>query len=225
MKRKALLLLSAFLLLVAAPAFASDVLLFGFSGFDFENPNPDPTTYLAVGEGYEAVGYITSAGSIIAPAMTSGAEGTFHLFNLAVTGNFFFSPYLTVVFAPAGRMRFFEDFLTPAAYGVNPPNGTVPASFVDGVMLLGGQVDNFVLTYDYSRDHGDFSGDLTLDEGSSLGYIPTTQRAGWVLGGLAGQPNPSIPQGYDHQVQGEARIPGSTPATHRTWGAVKALYR
>ena len=72
---------------------------------------------------------------------------------------------------------------------------------------------------------GGVVGQMTQDGGPDLIYIPANQRGGWVLGGLAGRPNGTIPNGYDNQVSGECRIPDVTPATHRSWGAVKALYR
>jgi hypothetical protein len=82
-----------------------------------------------------------------------------------------------------------------------------------------------VLVYNFTTNQGSFSGNMTLDGGPDLIYVPPSQRAGWVLGGLLGPPNPTIPTGYDHQVDGECRIPDKTPASHRTWGALKALYR
>jgi hypothetical protein len=230
MKRKALLLFCALSLALAAPAFADggDELLFGFNGFDYEDPDPSGT-YLDLGEGWKALGFLTSVGPLLDPHVDTGLnEYTTHIFDLSVSARFFTSPFLTVVFANGGRARYYEDPLaggTAATYGTNPPNATAPATFVDGTMKLGGHVDNFVLVYNFSTGQGNFSGDMTLDEGPDLVYIPPSQYAGWILGGLAGQPNPTVPEGYDHQISGECRIPGKTPTTHKTWGAVKALYR
>ncbi len=234
MKRKALLLVCALLssLTLASPVFANDpdVLLIGFTGFDYEDPDTNPGTYLDIGEGYKVVGMVTSAGPIIAPWIDFGSfEYTFHVFNASVQSRFFSSPFLTVQFANNARGRYYADDYsgsgyTAATYGVNPPNATSPSTFIDGSMRLGGDLDNFVLVFDFGSGTGNFSGDMTLDEGPDLIYVPVGQRAGWILGGIAG-PNPSIPAGYDHQVEGECRIPGKTPTTHKTWGAVKALYR
>lgn len=232
MKRKALLLICALVssLALAAPAFASDpdILLIGFTGFDYQDPNPSGT-YLDVGEGYKVVGFLTSAGPLIAPWIdTSTYEYTFHTYDLTVTSRFFSAPFLTVVFGNNGRGRYYADDysaggFTAATYGTNPPNATSPSTFIDGSMRLGGDIDNFVLVYNYGTNSGNFSGDMTLDEGPDLIYIPSGQRGGWTLAGLA--TNPTVPAGYDHQVDGECRIPGKSPATHKTWGAVKALYR
>ena len=225
MKRKSLLLfLSAFLAL-AAPVAADDVFLLGFTGFDYQDPNPSGT-YLDLGEGYKAVGFVTSVGPLLDPYFDFGVnEYTFHLFDLSVNGRFFTFPFLAVTFANNGRGRYYSDPSFNAAYGTNPPNATSPSTFIDGTMELGGDIDNFVLTYDFGLNQGNFSGNMTLDEGPQLIYIPPAQRAGWILGGLAGRPNATVPAGYDNQISGECRIPDATPTSHKSWGSVKALYR
>jgi hypothetical protein len=239
MKRVALLLLSASLLAVAGPAFATgpeDELLISFTGFDYQSPNPSGT-YLDLGEGYKVVGFVTSAGPLLAPWVDyTSYEYTIYIRDLTVNGRFFTFPNLTVTFANNGRGSYYADNFvvdggTAATYGTNPPNATAPSTFIDGTLdpLTGervtGDVDNFVLVYNFSTSQGSFAGNMTLDGGPDLTYVPIPQRAGWVLGGLLGPPNATIPTGYDHQVDGECRIPGKTPAAHKTWGALKALYR
>jgi hypothetical protein len=229
MKRAVLLLLLA-LSVIAVPAFAgSDVFLLGFAGYDYESPNPNPGLYLTIGEGYKALGFVTSFGAYLAPYVnTTANEYTYHYYDLAVDTYYFDGSFLEVTFANPGRGRFYEDSKTtgtPALYGVNPPNLTAPSTFIDGAVILGGRIDNMVLDYDFGASQGGFTGNISFDEGTLLGQIPVAQRNGWTLSGLAGRPNPSIPVGYDHQISGECRIPGPTPATHQTWGALKALYR
>jgi hypothetical protein len=231
MRLRALLLLLAASFLLAAPVLAdgtSDELLIGFTGLDYEDPDPS-ATYLDIGDGYKVVGFVTSAGPLIAPWIDfSSYEYTIHTFDLTVTGRTAFGSFLTVTFANNARSRYYEDDFpvnggTAADYGVGaPPNALSPSTFIDGAMQVGGDLDNFTLVYNFSTNQGNYSGDMTLDEGPDLIYVPPGQRGGWVLSGLAG-PSPRL--GYDHQVDGECRIPGKTPATHRTWGAVKALYR
>jgi hypothetical protein len=239
MKRAALLLLSASLLAFAGPAFATgpeDELLISFTGFDYQDPNPSGT-YLDLGEGYRVVGFVTSSGPLLASWIDfTSYEYTIYIRDLTVNGRFFAFPNLTVTFANNGRGSYYADNFpvdggTAATYGTNPPNATAPSTFIDGTLdpLTGervtGDVDNFVLVYNFSTNQGSFAGNMTLDGGPDLIYVPAGQRAGWVLGGLLGPPNATIPLGYDHQVDGECRIPGKTPAAHHTWGAIKALYR
>jgi hypothetical protein len=230
MKRLSLLFLLALCVAVTTPARAvDDVFLLGFTGYDYENPNTDTATYLAVGEGYKALGFVTSFSAYLAPYEDMVAnQYTFFYYQLTVSHASFDGELLEALFHNSGRGMFYEDSKTsgtPALYGVNPPNATAPATFVDGTLILGGRIDQFVVTYDYIAQQGGFTGTMTFDEGRDLGYIPAAQRAGWTLTGLAGRPNPSIPTGYDHQISGECRIPAPVPTDHKTWGALKALYR
>jgi hypothetical protein len=233
MKRVALLLLSAALLAYAGPAFAEgaeDELLISFTGFDYEDPDFSGT-YLDLGEGYKVVGFVTSAGPLLTPWVDlSSFEYTIYIRDLTVNGRFFAFPNLTVTFANDGRGSYYEDEFpvnggTAAVYGTNPPNATAPSTFIDGAEQLTGDVDNFVLVYNFSTNQGSFAGNMTIDGGDDLVYVPPSQRNGWVLGGLLGPPNATIPTGYDHQVDGECRIPGKTPTNHKSWGSIKALYR
>src|SRR5262245_24879018 len=227
MKRAALLLL--FALACASPALG-DELLFSFTGFDYQDPNLSGT-YLDLGEGYRVVGFVTSVGPLLTPYVDFSAyEYTTYLRDLSVVARFFAFPNLTVQFANNARGSYYRDAFpvdggTAATYGTNPPNATAPSTFIDGTERITGDVDNCVLVYNFSTNQGSFAGNMTIDGGADLIYVPPAQRAGWTLGGLLGLPNPSIPTGYDHQVDGECKIPSTPPAAHVTWGAIKSLYR
>lgn len=243
MIRRNLLLLSAGALLWALPVLAQpQQTLLNFTGYDYEDPNGggppgahapvlDGGTYLDVGDGYKSLGFITSVGPLLEPYVDFGiSEYTYYLFGLTVTARFFDGDNLFCQFNNGGRVQYFEDPFarpsTPATYGINPPNATAPSTFTDPLPpALGGSLDNFGLLYTNSTGQGSWSGQMTLDEGSYLIYVPAPQRSGWILGATAGPPNPSIPTGYDHQVEGNCIVPGPTPTEHRTWGAIKSLYR
>jgi len=237
MKRKLLLLLFTTLLLAPIQAQAADVFLLGFTGFDYEDPdahpaNSNPNEYLEFGDGYRQIGFVTSVGPLLAPYYDPATfEYTFFLFNMTVVFHSYDAGlnFLQVQFADNGRARYFEDDRTtgtPALYLTNPPVvGEVPDKFIDGSVKLGGNVDQMALVYDYNANQGSFVGYMTQDEGTALIYIPPAQRTGWRLGGLLGRPNATVPEGYDNQLDGECRIPDTTPTAHKTWGAVKSLYR
>lgn len=227
MKRKALLLVFTAVMALAPAARANEFLL-GFTGFDYQFPNTNPGVYYDLGEGYNLVGFVTSVGPLLDPYVdTSVNEYTINITNLFATSRVAFGSFLVVDFSNNGRGTYYADDLgsgTPGDYGVNPPNATSPSTFTDGSMRLTGDIDGFRLTYDFSTNQGNFSGTMTQDGGPDLIYIPPGQRGGWTLGGLAGRPNGTIPNGYDNQVSGECQIL-ETPTTHTTWGAVKSLYR
>jgi hypothetical protein len=237
-KRKLLLLpILAAALALAAPA-SADQFLLGFNGFDYHVASGSSTHYLDVGDKYLSLGYVTSVdpGLLGAYVDFSVNEYTYYMFNLTVAsvaywdGNFVDAVFNNV----GGRTRYYEDPIsggTHGVYGTSPPNATAPSTFIDGTVALGGHTYNFEVTYDIGLAQGDFGGYMDLDEGTDLIYIPSSQLNGWILGGLSGAhpligpPNPSIPAGYDHQVTGQCRRPTATPTTHKTWGAIKALYR
>jgi hypothetical protein len=238
MKRLALILLCAAPLAIIGPSSAtgsSNDLLISFTGFDFESPNPS-AAYLDVGEGYEIVGLVTGAGPLLAPWIDlSSYEYTIHIHDLTVTGHLFVSPnFLFVTFANNGRIRYYADNFpadggTAATYGTNPPNATASSTFIDGTSdpntgeRITGDVDELVLFYNFSINHGSCGGKVTLDGGPDLVYLPPGYRSDWELR-LDGQTNSNVPAGYDHQVDGDLRL-FTSPAAHRTWGALKALYR
>jgi hypothetical protein len=237
MKRPASILLCAALLAVAAPAFSAgnpNGALISFAGFDFESPDPG-AAYLEVGDGYRVVGFVTGAGPLLAPWMDlSSYEYTFYIRDLTVSARYFVFPNLAVTFANNGRWSYYADNFpadggTAAMYGTNPPNATAPSTFTDGTSdpnageRLTGDIDDFVLIYNFAINAGSCGGNMTLDGGPDLIYVPAGDRANWSLR-LSGQTNPTIPAGYDHPAEGEF-MPPETPVAHRTWGALKALYR
>ena len=230
-KLQPLLLLIAAVVLFAAPARAADrELLCGFTGFDYVNPavpgGPGiPTPFLALNDEYCAVGFITSMSPLLSGVTNPADEHTFHLSEAMASSVYWDGSVLEVIFAPHARFRIYEDASHNADYGVNPVNATSPSTFTDGTLLLGADITNLVLVYDYTVNQGNFDCQAALDEGSQLGTIPVAQRAGWVMSGTAGRPNATIPDGYVNQLSGEVQIPVVTPTEHRTWGAIKKLYR
>ncbi len=244
MKRKATAWLVVLACLAALPtsARAADLFLLGYNGFDYEDPNPVggplSTGYLALGEGYRMVGFITSANPAYLPLDFVNDENTVNVGDagnsgdLVVTFRDFIDPFI-VVNCSAGHVRFYQDpkvgGASNALYGVNPPNATAPSTFIDGVELLAGDLDNFSLTYDTDASDGTTDGSWTANlnffEGAMLVFIPFDQRQGWNLTGQLGFPNPTIPQGYANQTSGECRIPDTTPTTVKSWGSIKKLYR
>jgi hypothetical protein len=226
MMRKALLLLLTAMAFVAAPAHAQREFLCGFTGFDYVPGSPQGATpFIASGQGYEAVGFVTSFSPLFTGSLLPGSEHTFHLFGAVAGPTFWDGVVLEVQFAPHARLRIFEDPANNGDYGVTPPNATAPASFTDGTLILGADINNLVLVYDYDSNQGNFQAGADLDEGSLVGLIAPSRRSGWVVSGQAGRPNATVPSGYVNQLNGEIQIPDVTPTEHKSWGSIKALYR
>lgn len=231
MKRLPRLVFLAALVLFAVPAqSATREFLCGFTGYDYVVPavpgGPGiPTPFLALNDEYCAVGFLTSMSPLLTSVTNAADEHTFHLAEAMASSIYWDGQILEVIFAPHARFRMYEDANHNAVYGVNPVNATAPATFTDGTLILGADVTNLVLVYDYTINAGNFDCQAALDEGSQLGAIPVAQRAGWVMSGTAGRPNATIPDGYVNQLSGEVQIPVVTPAAHRSWGSIKHLYR
>src|SRR5262245_13725981 len=184
MKRKALLLVFTAALAFAAPA-KSDEFLLAFTGFDYQDPNANPGVYYDLGEGYKLVGFVADpVGPLLEPWVDfSVNEYTVYVRDLFCTSRAAFGPFLSCNFSNNGRGSYYADPLlggTPGTYGTLPPNATAPSTFTDGSERLTGDIDNFILTYNFSTNQGNFSGNMTQDGGPDLIYIPPSQRGGWI---------------------------------------------
>ncbi len=233
-----LLLLTA--LLVAVPAAAQDEVLLSFTGYDYETDGAPNAVYLAIGDNYYAVGFVTSFHPTwLEPYVDPNLyEYTFYQSGLVVDTYSFTANVLTVTFAPGGIVEYFEDASFNAtnppnppncpAYGANPPNADAPSKFNDGLQAIAGSLANASLYYDYNFDQGGFQSEMNITGGAYAFYVPAPSWNGWLMTGLVSPPpggNPCpAPEGYDHQLSGECRHP-VVAASRGTWGALKKLYR
>ncbi|MBI1796028.1 MAG: hypothetical protein HY076_03170 [Candidatus Eisenbacteria bacterium] len=235
MKRKVSLLLFTALLAFAVPALAADEALLGFTGYDFKTPAGG--TYLAIGDSYQAVGFVTYFNPTwLQPYVDPGAnEYTFYQHGLVVNSYSFSGNFLFVTFANGGSVEYYEDPSFDATnppnppncprYGNNPPNATSPSTFSNGTLAISGSLANATLYYDYNSNQGAFGADMTITGGVDAVYVPPGSWSGWFMSGLFNTPSgPCAPAGYDHILSGECRHP-VTATTGKTWGALKKLYR
>jgi len=222
MKRMVLLLPLAAALTLAAPAFAQEYLL-TYDGFDYHVAAGGSTRYLDVGDQYFSLGFVPGAypGRLDGAVDFTNNEYTYNTYDLTVVSSALNSGLLVVSFDNAnGRTRYYED---PIASGTPGDYGS-PGTLTDGVMALGGRTYSVIVTYDSNSENGSFVGCVDFDEGTLLTLFPPADRVGWIVsGGLAGPPE-VIPAGFDHHAIGFCYRPTS-PTIHKTWGAIKALYR
>jgi hypothetical protein len=228
------------LLAAAVPAAAQDEALLNFTGYDYQTDGSPNATYLALGDSYYAVGFVTSFHPTwLEPYVDTGThEYTFFQHGLVVNSYSFGGGVLVVTFAPGGMVEYYEDASKNATnppnppncprYGANPPNADAPSKFSDGTLAIEGTLDNAQLYYDYNNDQGGFQSEMNITGGADAFYVPAPSWSGWFMSGLVtpppgGNPCPA-PAGYDHQISGECRHP-VVPTSKGTWGQLKKLYR
>ena len=87
-----------------------------------------------------------------------------------------------------------------------------------------GDITEFLYIFNTATGSGSYDAVLEAVGGTLLGYIPVDQRTGWTFAGVTTN-TASIPEGYDHQVDGQTFLNKPTPATASSWGAIKRKYR
>ena len=169
---------------------------------------------------------------------TAGTEYTYYLTGLTTAGTTVtagptLSVYKTVY--TGGVISIFQGSPRNAAFGTNPPNGTVPSTFTDGSLFLQGAVPTFTTTVTrvnatgaYVNGNGD-GGDPPnglWTGGSALSYVsaggnpcPFRLTGGWDM-----RPQ-DVLTGYVSQFDGKIDLNCPTAATPSTWGKIKGVYR
>jgi len=207
------LVASALLTPVAARA---QYLLFDYVGFDYESPKL--AQFGDVGSGYVSLGTVPALFAPLVFNLTIN-EYTYRISGLTSLSKTPFGTYQVINYSP-GIIEVFEDLKsggTAADFGN-------PATFVDGTPYLVGQLTNFQIVINTANGSGSFEAALTVTGGSQYANIPASDRDGWTFAGLTGNAT-NIPNGYEHQVDGQVFLAQSTPARKTSWGNIKALYR
>jgi len=228
MKRFAttLFLVAGMVCAVAIPAARAQVVIVDYVGFDYEYPIVVPGTFGGVGNGYHGIGEVPVLG---APLTSDPAnyQYTYELTGLTASSLTVASGFAVVEYSGPGTLTVYEDSKatgTPFAYGIDPPNGSAPASFTDGTPILVGSVTNFRYIYDVAHGTGSYDSDFEVVGGTQFGSIPPDERKGWQFAGTS-QNSVTNPPGYAHQVDGQALLQLPVPVRSASWGALKRRYR
>jgi hypothetical protein len=217
-------LLAACAVVSLAPAARADSLLFDYVGFDYEFPNPNPVTFGEAGSGYTALGTVPF---LFAPLVGNTTLNEYTFVIQCSTPTVLPVGSMEIVNYASGTVTIYEDSKglgTTANFAPNPPNGQVPGTFTDGTAIMSGTLANFQLVVDTSNGVGSFEAVLNVTGGTQLGNFPLNQRTGWTFSGTTGEAL-NIPQGYAHQVDGQAFLDAPVAARRITWGRLKAGYK
>jgi hypothetical protein len=215
---------AALALALSAPAWG-DTLLFDYVGFDYESPNPNPGLFGEPGSGYVGIGTVPG---LFAPltADTSQYQYTYVVNGLTPVSQTSFGSYVITNYS-TGTLSIYEDSKssgTAADYGSSPPNATAPSSFTDGTQFLTGTLTGFQFVYNTATNTGSYDAQYTITGGSQLVNFPTFNRDGWTFAGASGNAT-NIPDGYQHQVDGQNFLGPPVAARQKSWGQIKAAYR
>jgi hypothetical protein len=206
----------AMVLATGAAAFAVDSHILHVSGHSWEDGGYPPSN---PGETLSVVGILND---IEQPLVwdTVNYSYTWYTRNLVSVSESIFGNLRSVTYS-GGDFTIYVDWLpSNHNYGVNPPNGTSPSTFTDGISIyLDGYFTDFSLTFNDLTQSGSFVGMLNFTSGDVFPLLNATD--GWTFGSnLAGV----SPQGYDLQVNGDVYLT-IVSVEEASWGGIKSLYR
>lgn len=239
------LALTAALFVVAVPvsAFAQTgtVIDWGPDSYAWETAYNSATHLTAPGSQLSAVGVINSfVGPLSAfDPNTPGTEYTYYLTGLVtaagttVTAGPTLSVYKTVY--TGGSIVIYQGSPRNAAFGINPPNATVPSTFIDGSLFLSGIIPTVTVTVTRVNATGAYvngnmdSGDPANGLWTGGSALPLLSSGGnpcpWRLTGGWDMRPQDVLQGYVSQYDGKIDANCPTPALPSTWGQIKGTYR
>jgi hypothetical protein len=214
MKHGAMALLIGLLSLGFAPG-ADAASLIDFQGYSYEMGGFPPSN---IGD---ALNFVALVDGLTPPLSwnPAGNEYTLHLSSLTSNGTQQPDPNNIVIEYSGGTLALHEDSSFNSDPGVNPPNASVPSSFTDGPLYLGGTLTNFKIFFNTQFNSGAFEADVTFDSGGHFGELGA-QTTGYTFGGVFIF---GVPQGYDLQWDGQILL-DAVPVEAVTWGAVKNTF-
>jgi len=154
-------------------------------------------------------------------------EVTLHVTGLSSGGQVNLGGGLLSVAYSGGTIGLYRDPSRNHDYGTFPANATAPSTFVDGSLLLGGTLSNFVLFIDTTTGSGAYESSASFTSGSGLTTLNLLQANGFTFGGVlnSAASGGNNPAGYDLQVDGTIEVEVIVGVQEKTWGAMKNLYR
>jgi len=212
------LLTSLFALIIvlaaAVPANAQTALV-NYVGFGFEDggfPPSNPGDELTV---------LTVASSVDpAFGVPAGQEVTIVLEGLVSTGEFL-SGSNTIITYTGGTLSMYADASNDADWGINPPNASAPASFVNGDLIFEGSFSNFTVFLNGSI--GAYEGDLDATGGSALAQV-CSDCAYSFAGIFTTEGGAQVQEGYDFQVDGTLEVDSTIPNDEQSFSTLKTRF-
>ena len=154
-------------------------------------------------------------------------EVTLHVTDLASNGQVDIGGGVLSISYSGGTINLYRDPSKDHDYGVNPPNATAPATFVNGSLFLSGSLSNFFMAYDTSTGSGAYEAQAAFTGGSGLATLNLLNANGYTFGGTLGPgaAGGNVPQGYDLQVDGVLEVQVRVGVQPSSWSHIKEMYR
>jgi len=189
----------------------------------FYEPGATPYNSIA-GSEMKIVGTVSKFDGPLAflnPTMGT-TEYTFFVHNLISTGTAPFPPFYITVYN-GGNIEIYADNAKNATFAPLP-SPLVPATFIDGTLILSGTMNNFNTQTNTITPHntGVAEGNISWTGGSL--YDLVSQCPALFTGGLTWFPDVMIP-GYLFRHDGKIDHECPTPTQQGTWGRIKSIYR
>lgn len=200
-----------------APSFAAQPFaLLDYQGFTWETGTFPPSN---PGDVMNLVGVVDDLSAFFQVNLGS-EEVTLNVSDLVSTGQVSFGSGLVGINFVGGEIEFRRDPSRNRSFGVNPPNATVPSTFADGSLLLGGFFTGFFLFFDTTTGTGAFEGLCSFTHGSGLDAVLCAQGVeGLTFGGALSfsATGGTVPQGYDLSIDGALEF---TPLSQANVGMI-----
>lgn len=194
------------LLFLAAPAAALPLVL-DYTGFAWTDPG------ILSPDSFEAVGVVNG---FSAPVNDPDEVYTYHLSGLTLDSIIHHSGTIHTYTYGGGDLSIYRSTAPENrgySYGTNPSNGTVPSSFIDGVLWMSGGFDSFSVYYDETLKLGILNAQGSFEAGEFSGV---QGQQYFSFAGLTARPGSGIPEGYTYRMDGQVDLdvpPVPEPAT------------
>ncbi|MHB8078026.1 MAG: hypothetical protein ACYDIE_02050 [Candidatus Krumholzibacteriia bacterium] len=225
------LVLCAGLVLLASSALAEGLTILNFDGFLYESDNAAGVVGFPPSDPGDVLAGVGLIAGIDPPLSWSTTD---YLYSWAIeglvsTGAYDMGGGESLIVYNGGTLEIVAQAYagpgyTVPDYGVEPPNSTAPATFIDGNPYLHGVFTSFYMVYNTTTHTGHYEGTLNFTLGSNLGEL--VNPYGYTLAGTVDPVGAiTIPTGYDLEAVGHVDFDSTIPVSNSTWGDVKNLYR
>lgn len=193
--RESRLVIAVALLVLLGPAVSSSApFMMDYTGFTWSSA-------LAAGERLESVGVLDG----FTPQLQQVGECyTYYLSELLLDSDADLGGGYHLRTFRGGRFRIYQSTSPanqPYAFGTAPIGGVAPASFVDGLLWLGGGFREFTQVVDTVHGLSSLSGSGAYDEGSFLSMLDGIDL--YSFAGLTREAGAGVPAGYGYRVDGQ----------------------